>query len=46
MPYEAHMTMEPMNCTAHVHDGICEVWAPTQNPQSVKRAVQSVSQNG
>jgi len=33
MPYEAHMTMEPMNCTAHVHDGICEVWAPTQNPQ-------------
>ena len=46
MPYEAHMTMEPMNCTAHVHDGICEVWVPTQNPQSVKRAVQSALKMG
>jgi isoquinoline 1-oxidoreductase beta subunit len=46
MPYEAHMTMEPMNCTAHVHDGICEVWAPTQNPQSVMRAVQSTLKMG
>jgi isoquinoline 1-oxidoreductase beta subunit len=27
--------MEPMNCTAHVHDGVCEVWAPTQSPQDV-----------
>jgi isoquinoline 1-oxidoreductase beta subunit len=35
-PYEAHATMEPMNCTAYVHDGICEVWAPTQNPQQVQ----------
>jgi len=39
MPYEAHATMEPMNCTVYVHDGICEVWAPTQNPQEVQRAV-------
>lgn len=39
MPFEAHMTMEPMNCTAYVHDGICEVWAPTQNPQEVQRLV-------
>ena len=39
MPYEAHATMEPMNCTAYVHDGICEVWAPTQSPQDVQRAV-------
>ncbi len=35
IPFEAHATMEPMNCTVHVHDGICEVWAPTQNPQAV-----------
>jgi isoquinoline 1-oxidoreductase beta subunit len=35
-PYEAHATMEPMNCTAYVHDGLCEVWAPTQNPQGVQ----------
>jgi isoquinoline 1-oxidoreductase beta subunit len=37
-PYEAHATMEPMNCTAHVHDGICEIWAPTQSPQDVQLA--------
>ena len=42
MPYEAHATMEPMNCTAHFHDGVCEVWAPTQNPQEVQRAVAGV----
>jgi isoquinoline 1-oxidoreductase beta subunit len=41
IPFEAHATMEPMNCTAHVHDGICEVWAPTQNPQEVQGRVAS-----
>jgi isoquinoline 1-oxidoreductase beta subunit len=41
IPFEAHATMEPMNCTAHVHDEICEVWAPTQNPQEVQGRVAS-----
>jgi CO/xanthine dehydrogenase Mo-binding subunit len=31
-PFQAHATLEPMCCTAHVHDGICEIWVPTQSP--------------
>lgn len=33
-PYLAHATLEPMNCTASVADGRCEIWAPTQSPTS------------
>ena len=43
IPFEAHATMEPMNCTAYVHDGLCEVWAPTQNPQAVQSQVASAT---
>jgi isoquinoline 1-oxidoreductase beta subunit len=43
IPYEAHATMEPMNCTAFFHDDICEVWAPTQNPQEVQGAAARVT---
>jgi isoquinoline 1-oxidoreductase beta subunit len=32
VPYLAHSPMEPMNCTAWVHDGQCELWTGTQNP--------------
>lgn len=31
--FQAHAALEPMNCTALVQDGRCEVWVPTQNPQ-------------
>ena len=30
LPYLAHATMEPMNCTAWVRDGRCTVWTGTQ----------------
>ena len=32
VPYLAHAAMEPLNCTASVTDGACEIWAPTQAP--------------
>ena len=31
VPFLHHATMEPMNCTAFVRAGACEVWVPTQN---------------
>ena len=32
VPYLSHAPMEPMNCTAWIHDDICEIWTGTQNP--------------
>ena len=31
VPSLYHASMEPMTCTAHVTDAICELWIPTQN---------------
>ena len=42
-PYLAHATMEPMNCTAHVQDDRCEVWAPTQTPTGARRAAMQIT---
>jgi isoquinoline 1-oxidoreductase beta subunit len=30
--YQAHACMEPINCTAHIHEDGCDIWAPTQHP--------------
>jgi isoquinoline 1-oxidoreductase beta subunit len=30
LPYLAHATMEPMNCTVRLAPGLCEVWTGTQ----------------
>ena len=32
VPYLAHATMEPMNCTAYVTANHCEIWVGCQNP--------------
>jgi isoquinoline 1-oxidoreductase beta subunit len=42
-PYLAHATMEPMNCTARIHDGRVEVWAPTQVPGLARDAAARVA---
>ncbi len=42
VPYLAHTTMEPPNCTVHVHDTGAEVWVGTQVPQQARSAVARV----
>ena len=39
VPYLAHACMEPMNATAHVHNGECEIWIGCQNPLGFREAV-------
>ena len=39
VPYLAHATMEPMNCTAWVRDGKCDIWTGSQNPLGLRAAV-------
>jgi isoquinoline 1-oxidoreductase beta subunit len=36
LPYLAHATMEPMNCTADVQTDRCEIWVPSQFPEVVR----------
>ena len=31
-PFLAHAAMEPMNCTVHWHDELCEIWVGNQAP--------------
>ena len=38
VPYLAHACMEPMNATAWVRDGKCDLWAGTQNPLGTRMA--------
>ncbi len=42
-PYLAHATMEPMNATAWVHDGIVEIWAPTQHQTPSQDAASKIT---
>jgi isoquinoline 1-oxidoreductase beta subunit len=39
VPMLAHATMEPMSCAADVRPGRCEVWAPSQNVERVRKRI-------
>lgn len=44
LPLLAHATMEPMNCTAHVKAGSCDVYVGTQVQQSTQAAAASAAE--
>ncbi len=42
-PFQAHATMEPMNCTARVTGDRCEIWAPTQGVELAQNVAMQVT---
>jgi isoquinoline 1-oxidoreductase beta subunit len=43
LPYLAHATMEPVNCTAHVRKDGCDVWVPTQGQTFTQQTVARIT---
>jgi len=43
LPFLAHATMEPMNCTVHLTPGACELWLGTQIVARVQSTVAKVA---
>jgi isoquinoline 1-oxidoreductase beta subunit len=43
VPFLAHATMEPMNATARVADGKCEVWVGVQDPLAARKVAAEAS---
>lgn len=43
VPYLPHATLEPQNATVHLHEGGCDVWAPTQAPGLAKEAARRIT---
>jgi isoquinoline 1-oxidoreductase beta subunit len=45
-PFQAHMTMEPMNCTTHFKEnGQIEIWTPTQSPSAAYATARELTQS-
>lgn len=42
-PMLAHLPMEPLNCSAHFHDGQLELWVGTQDQEETLKAAVEVS---
>jgi isoquinoline 1-oxidoreductase subunit beta len=43
VPYQAHAAPEPMNCTARLKKGHCDVWAPTQHQGAAQEAAARIT---
>jgi isoquinoline 1-oxidoreductase subunit beta len=43
VPFLAHATMEPVNCTAHVRPDGCDIWVGTQVPTFAQTAAAKVT---
>jgi len=43
LPFLAHATMEPMNCTVDIRSDAAKVWAPTQAPDWARGQVARIS---
>ena len=43
LPFLAHATMEPINCTVHVRADSCEIWVGTQVPTFTQNAAAKVT---
>ncbi len=43
LPYLAHATMEPQNCTARVTSEACDIWIGTQAPDLVRDAARDLT---
>ena len=43
VPYLAHATMEPLNCTADVRADACEIWVPTQAQTGSRRLASQIT---
>ncbi|MDX1583952.1 MAG: molybdopterin cofactor-binding domain-containing protein [Thermoanaerobaculia bacterium] len=41
-PFAAHASVEPVNSTVFVKDGSCEIWSPTQTPNTVHWAASQI----
>jgi len=41
-PFQAHAPLETMNTTAHVRADGCDVWTPTQTPETAHRDLQKM----
>ena len=43
LPYQAHATLEPVNCAAYVQNGECHVWGPIQFQQGAQGVAAAAS---